>query len=142
MPKVLSAGVVVTRGEGAQRLYLLLRAYRNWDFPKGVVEAGEDPLQAAIREVEEETSITDLVFNWGYDYRETPPYARGKVARYYVAETKRLEIHLPVNPELGRPEHDEFLWVDYTVAQRLLPPRLQSILDWAVKLITSGSESA
>ena len=111
MPKVLSAGVVVTRGEGAQRRYLLLRAYRNWDFPKGVVEAGEDPLQAAIREVEEETSITDLVFNWGYDYRETPPYARGKVARYYVAETQRLEIHLPVNPELGRPEHDEFLCI-------------------------------
>jgi len=130
---------VVTRDEGEQRRYLLLRAYRNWDFPKGVVEAGEDPLQAAIREVEEETSITDLVFNWGYDYRETPPYARGKVARYYVAETKRLEIHLPVNPELGRAEHDEFLWVDYTVAQRLLPPRLQSILGWAAKLIAPGS---
>jgi 8-oxo-dGTP pyrophosphatase MutT (NUDIX family) len=137
VPKILSAGVVVVRGEEAQRRYLLLRAYRNWDFPKGMVEAGEDPLQAAIREVEEETSITDLKFHWGYDYRETPPYARGKVARYYVAETMRSEIHLPVNPELGRPEHDEYLWVDQVVAQRLLVPRLQSILAWAVERSTS-----
>ena len=141
MPKTLSAGVVVIRGNQAQRRYLLLRAYRNWDFPKGVVEVGEEPLQAAIREVEEETSITDLVFHWGYDYRETPRYGRGKVARYYLAETSRLDIHLPVNPELGRPEHDEFLWVDYSAAQNLLPPRLQPILKWAAQRSTAGSSA-
>ena len=134
MPKILSAGVVVIRRQDTQRRYLLLRAYRNWDFPKGVVEAGEDPLQAAIREVEEETSITDLDFHWGYDYCETPPYARGKVARYYVAETARLEIYLPVNPELGRPEHNEYMWADYAGAQKLLPPRLLPILEWAIQL--------
>jgi bis(5'-nucleosidyl)-tetraphosphatase len=133
VPKILSAGVVVIRGKEAQRRYLLLRAYRYWDFPKGVVEAGEDPLQAAIREVEEETSITDLQFHWGYDYRETPPYARGKVARYYVAETTQLDIHLPINPALGRPEHNEFQWVDYGAAQRLLAARLQPILEWAAQ---------
>lgn len=139
MPKVLSAGVVVVRGEDTQRRYLLLRAYRNWDFPKGVVEAGEDPLQAAIREVEEESSITDLQFRWGYDYRETPPYARGKVARYYVAETMKVDIHLPVNPQLGRPEHDEYMWADQVAAQRLLVPRLQAILAWAVQCSTIGA---
>lgn len=138
MPKTLSAGVVVIRDEGEQRRYLLLRAYRNWDFPKGVVEVGEDPLQAAIREVEEETSITDLNFRWGYDYCETQRYGRGKMARYYVAETARREIHLPVSPELGRPEHDEYTWVDYEAAQKLLPPRLQSILAWAARVSDSG----
>ena len=137
MPKILSAGVVVIRGHDTQRRYLLLRAYRNWDFPKGIVEAAEEPLHAAIREVEEETSITDLVFRWGFDYRETPSYARGKVARYYVAETQRREIHLPVNPELGHPEHDEFIWAGYTAAQQLLPPRLRPILEWAAN--NSGS---
>jgi len=139
VPKTLSAGVVVIRGKDAQRRYLLLRAYRNWDFPKGVVEPGEEPLQAAIREVEEETSITDLVFHWGYDYLETPRYGRGKVARYYLAETTRLDIHLPVNPMLGRPEHDEFLWANHAEARRLLPPRLQPILEWAVHHSTTGN---
>ena len=131
--------MVVIRGQEAQRRYLLLRAYRNWDFPKGVVELGEEPLQAAIREVEEETSITDLVFHWGYEYRETPRYGRGKVARYYLAETTRLDIHLPVNPMLGRPEHDEFIWAEYADAQRLLPSRLQPILEWAVCLSATDS---
>lgn len=133
MAKILSAGVAVVRGQGAARRYLLLRAYRNWDFPKGVVEPGEDPLQAAIREVAEETTLTDLNFRWGHDYRETAPYGRGKVARYYLAETAQTEVSLPVNPELGRPEHDEFRWVNYATARRLLPPRLQPILAWAEK---------
>ena len=139
MPKTLSAGVVVIRGKETQRRYLLLRAYRNWDFPKGVVEAGEEPLHAAIREVEEETSITDLIFHWGYEYLETPRYGRGKVARYYLAETARRDIHLPVNPELGRPEHDEFVWADYAEAQKLLPSRLQPILKWAARLSAPDS---
>src|SRR5207302_6652648 len=64
MPR-LSAGVVVVRRAAAECLFLLLRAYRNWDFPKGVVEPGEDPLAAARREVREETLIEDLQFNWG-----------------------------------------------------------------------------
>jgi len=131
--KILSAGVAIVRGKGATRRYLLLRAYRNWDFPKGVVEPGEDPLHAAIREVAEETTLTDLNFRWGHDYRETAPYGRGKVARYYLAETAQDEVRLPVSPELGRPEHDEFRWVDFSTAQRLLPPRLQPILAWAEK---------
>jgi bis(5'-nucleosidyl)-tetraphosphatase len=40
--------------------FLLLRAFNHWDFPKGMVEAGEEPLAAAIREVREETLIADL----------------------------------------------------------------------------------
>ena len=54
-------------------LFLMLRAYRNWDFPKGMVEPGEEPLVAARREVREETLIEDLQFNWGEIYRETGP---------------------------------------------------------------------
>jgi len=29
--------------------FLLLRAFNHWDFPKGMVETGEEPLAAAIR---------------------------------------------------------------------------------------------
>lgn len=129
--KTLSAGVIVIRREGNKKWYLLLRAYRNWDFPKGMVEAGEEPLQGAIREVEEETSLNSLTFTWGNSYQETPPYGRGKVARYYVAETRQTDITLPVNPELGHPEHEEYRWVPYQEARGMVAPRVQSILDWA-----------
>jgi bis(5'-nucleosidyl)-tetraphosphatase len=131
----LSAGVIVVRREVDSWRYLLLRLYTYWDFPKGIVEAGEDPLQSARREVEEETGLEELMFSWGYDYRETPPYGPGKVARYYVALTRQVKVVLPVSPELGRPEHREFRWVSYEEAQRLLSPRVGPILDWAHALI-------
>ncbi len=134
--KTLSAGVIVIRREENKKWYLLLRAYSNWDFPKGMVEAGEEPLQGAIREVEEETSLNNLTFTWGNSYQETPPYGRGKVARYYVAETRQADITLPVNPELGHPEHEEYRWVPYQEARGMVAVRVQPILDW-VHALTS-----
>ena len=45
-PHRLSSGVVVVSLVQRKLKYLLLRAYRNWDFPKGLVEAGEQPKRA------------------------------------------------------------------------------------------------
>lgn len=132
---ILSAGViVVTRRLGGQH-YLLLRVHNYWDFPKGIVETDEAPLAGAIREVEEETTLDDLVLRWGQVYRETPVYRNNKIARYYVAETDRLDVDLPVSEELGHPEHDEFRWLTYSEARELLHVRVQPILDWAETLI-------
>ena len=55
-----SAGVVVVRPTGAGWRYLLLRAFRNWDFPKGLVEPDEALLAAALRKAREETSLAAL----------------------------------------------------------------------------------
>lgn len=51
---IRAAGGIVTRDDG--KMLLILRNNR-WDLPKGKVEAGETLLQAALREVEEETGI-------------------------------------------------------------------------------------
>src|SRR5438309_11904528 len=96
----LSAGVVVVRRAAAERLFLLLRAYRNWDFPKGVVEPGEEPLAAARGEVREETSIEDLQLNWGEVFRETARYAHNKRARYYLADTRPAVSTLGVHADV------------------------------------------
>ncbi|MGH8306851.1 MAG: bis(5'-nucleosyl)-tetraphosphatase [Gammaproteobacteria bacterium] len=127
----LSAGVAVLRDAQSGRHFLLLRAYSYWDFPKGAVEQGETPLQAAVREVREETGINKLEFNWGEDYRETEPYSRGKVARYYLAWTPEEKITLTANPETGIREHMEYRWVNYQQALKLVTPRVKLILDWA-----------
>jgi 8-oxo-dGTP pyrophosphatase MutT (NUDIX family) len=127
----LSAGVVVARSVQDSWLFLMLRAYRNWDFPKGLVEPGEQPLEAAIREVQEETLIAQLQFTWGEVYRETAPYGQKKVARYYVAQTQVESVTLPVRPELGRPEHNEWRWVTFEQGLALCSPRLDPIIRWA-----------
>ena len=63
-PSTLSAGVVVVRQIADKRNYLLLRAYRYWDAPRGGGERGEEPGHAPCREVEEETTLRDLDFRW------------------------------------------------------------------------------
>ena len=138
----LSAGVVVARETADGARLLLLRAYKNWDFPKGRVEPGEDPLAAAIRETREEAGIDDLEFAWGYDYVETEPYAGGKIARYYVARTGAERIVLPVNPALGRPEHHEYRWVDLTEAFHLTGPRLRPVIAWGASRIMVAARLA
>jgi len=131
----LSAGIIVVRHVDAEPNFLLLRAYEYWDFPKGIVEAGEQPLEAALREVEEETTLRDLQFKWGQEYRETPRYGKGKIARYYLAESRAGVVFLPISPELGFPEHDEYRWLAYRNAASLLNERLRPILDWAYDLV-------
>ena len=138
----LSAGVVVVRRGPTGWLFLMLRAYRNWDFPKGVLEPGEAPLAAARREVQEETLISDLQFTWGEEYRETAPYSNNKVARYYVAETRTERVTLPVSPELGKPEHDESRWLDLAGALSLSSPRVAPIVRWAAGKLGIADEPA
>ena len=116
-----AGAVVFRRSERGIRL-LVLRAYNNWDFPKGLVEPGESQLDAARREVAEETGLVDLEYPFGEEYKETVPYAGTKIARYYLARTDAEKVELS--------EHHEYRWVGFDEAEDLLPPRLAPILDW------------
>jgi 8-oxo-dGTP pyrophosphatase MutT (NUDIX family) len=138
-PTRMSAGVVVVSVLDRKLKFLLLRAYRNWDFPKGLVEPGESPIDAAVREVREETTLDDISFDWGMVYMDTGPYNKGKIARYYIARSKETQIQLPVNPDLGTPEHHEARWVDYARALSMVSPRLQPVMRWAYGVVNHGA---
>jgi 8-oxo-dGTP pyrophosphatase MutT (NUDIX family) len=135
----MSSGVVVVSVLERKLKFLLLRAYRNWDFPKGMVELGELPIDAAVREVREETKLDDISFDWGLEFMETGPYNKGKIARYYIARSKETHIELPINPELGTPEHHEARWVDYDRALTMVSPRLQPVMRWAYRIVNHGA---
>lgn len=141
-PPTLAAGFVVIRFAGGEPRFLLLRAYGYWDFPKGEVEPGEDPLATARRETAEETGLSTLSERWGEAFRETEPYRRGrKVARYYLAESADGDVELPVSAELGRPEHHEARWASYGEARSLLVERLRPVLDWAHERVAERPRS-
>lgn len=56
-----AGGVVFRRAPGGEVHYLVIRdSYENWGFPKGHLEPGEPPLDAARREVAEETGLQAL----------------------------------------------------------------------------------
>jgi 8-oxo-dGTP pyrophosphatase MutT (NUDIX family) len=133
-----SAGlVVIDRKLHDEPCVLCLRAYSSWDFPKGEVEEGEKLLAAAVRELEEETGyqLKDVSFT---SLGRTLPwmsctYGSGKskkTASYSFAEraNRDKEPVLPINPSLGKPEHDEWRWVKISELRELLPERLHHIV--------------
>jgi bis(5'-nucleosidyl)-tetraphosphatase len=142
-----SCGAVIFRALYDEHEFLLLKNRKYYDFPKGQMEDGENPTETAIREIKEETSLENVIFikqNEKRIYTETEPYGKhDKVARYYlcfVHDEESKKVKLPVNDELGRPEHDKFLWVDYETAHGLFNDRLRKVLNWAQKNIIKGKK--
>jgi bis(5'-nucleosidyl)-tetraphosphatase len=94
-----SAGVVVWQKRQGKITYLLLDYSRHWDFPKGHVEKNEDDLMAALRELAEETGITEVTLVPGFQHEITYFFkANGQLIRksvmFYLAETKIRDITL------------------------------------------------
>ena len=131
----LSCGVVLARHSDQGLVTLMLRAYHHWDFPKGLQEKGEEPLEAALREVQEETGIDELDFDWGDRYMETGPYSHGKTARYYMARTAQQEVVMGLSAVTGEPEHQEWRWVSFDEAHDLATPRVRTVVRWARQII-------
>lgn len=131
----LSCGVVIARQTDAGWVTLMLRAFHHWDFPKGIRERGEEAMEAAVREVGEETGITEMSFEWGDRFFETGPYSRGKIARYFIATTRQEDVEMGISPETGEPEHHEWRWVSFDEAFDLGSPRVRQIVQWARQII-------
>ena len=131
----LSCGIVLARATGDGWLTLLLRAYHHWDFPKGLQEDGEGPLEAAQREVLEETGIGKIEFEWGDRFMETGPYSKGKTARYYLASTREATVVMGPSPDTGEPEHHEWRWVTFDQAYDLTTPRVRGVVQWARQIV-------
>jgi 8-oxo-dGTP pyrophosphatase MutT (NUDIX family) len=74
----VSAGGIVFRwsADGGPRFLLIKDSYDNWGFPKGHLEEGESPAEAALRETGEETGLDHLVLqgpiriiDWHFRFR-------------------------------------------------------------------------
>jgi 8-oxo-dGTP pyrophosphatase MutT (NUDIX family) len=75
--EVSAGGIVFRRQPGEQPRFLLIKdSYDNWGFPKGHLEDGESPAEAAWRETGEETGLESLVLqgpirviDWHFRFR-------------------------------------------------------------------------
>jgi 8-oxo-dGTP pyrophosphatase MutT (NUDIX family) len=115
----ISAGGVVYRRVGDT--YEIVAVHRNrhtdWSLPKGHIEKGETPEQAALREVKEETGLdARIVAELGevvYFYRRPGGLIRKVVYHFLMEHT---------GGEFGPPnwEVDEVRWIDIDQADTLL----------------------
>jgi 8-oxo-dGTP pyrophosphatase MutT (NUDIX family) len=115
-----SSGAVVFYMEGISEPEYLLLHYTagHWDFPKGNIEAGENEKQAALREIREETGITDIEFidgfrkKIGYRYRHDRRLILKEVV-LFLAQAHTRQITLSH-------EHIGFAWRNYQDAMQQL----------------------
>ncbi len=121
MKKEQSAGIVVYRRDqqSGKLLYLLLYYIGgHWDLPKGKVEANESLIEAAMREVREETGlevapIQNFSENISYYFRNQERELVDKSVTFFVGETNQETIQLS-------PEHLNFAWLDVNSALKQL----------------------
>jgi 8-oxo-dGTP pyrophosphatase MutT (NUDIX family) len=114
-----SAGIIVYRdaggGGGGGAEFLLLDYGKYWDYAKGHVEAGEDDLTAARRELREEAGIGEVELAEGFRHEIV-----------YFFKSRRGLIRKTVVFFLGRAapdaavvvshEHEGYEWLAYDAA--------------------------
>jgi len=117
MGREISAGVILFR-TSPHREYLVLDYGSHWDFPKGHIEAGENPQTTALRELQEETGIQDARLIPGfkegmrYFYRKSGE-GMLKIVVYFLAETPTGNVTLSS-------EHSGYVWLPYEQASNRL----------------------
>lgn len=110
--EVISSGAIIFRRESKNILFLLLHYPEgHWDYTKGKIEKGEDPIKAATREIQEETGITNLKFianfekEIEYEFRYKDEIIHKKVI-FFLAETDVKDVTLSS-------EHTDYLWLTF-----------------------------
>ncbi len=145
MPVERSAGIIIFRNTSEGRKYLVIRSsyhgkdgkHNFWDFPKGLLEKGEEGIGAAKREAVEEAGIKD--FELVPEFKETvryftrrspEPKAVMKFVAMFLAETKVDQVKLSW-------EHDAYEWLAYEAAhERITVLQMKSALDSAENFLS------
>lgn len=102
--KEFSAGVgmiVFRRSVEGPKFLVMYHRGTYWNFPKGQIEPGETPIETAIRELKEETGLTqkDIHIKKGFRVEERYRFSVGKkkidrVVTLFLAETTKKGIDI------------------------------------------------
>ncbi len=96
------------------------RGDRFWIFPKGHAEGDEQPVEAALRELEEETGVTDIVldtkqdFVMQYSFKHEDALIK-KTVTYYLGYASNKETKITQPQEVV-----EIRWCSLDAAAELL----------------------
>ncbi|MBM7849364.1 NUDIX hydrolase [Arthrobacter roseus] len=114
-PKVVAAGALCWRLQKGHLQVLLIHRprYDDWSWPKGKVDAGETPPQAAVREVQEEVGL-DISLGVPLPSVRYEVSAGPKIVYYWAAKAEGM------TPQPDDDEVDRVLWCSPARAYELL----------------------
>ena len=130
--KTLSAGVVITDGDRV--LLCHVTGAKHWDLPKGKVDPGETEIQAAVRELQEETSIevdeTKLEYLGIYEYKKTKDLSLWLYRVNEMPDTGKLICTSTFDSGKGvmRTEMDGFSNVSWSKISKYVVPDMLAVL--------------
>jgi 8-oxo-dGTP pyrophosphatase MutT (NUDIX family) len=141
-PNEISSGGVVFRRSGDSFEVCLVSDGRHWGFPKGLIEPGETPEAAALREISEETGIERSTLTAG---RELPVneyvYRRPNHGPLVFKRVHHFLVEAPADATL-RPDPSEIVeaaWLGIDEARgRLSFKSAVEVLDAARPLLAEG----
>ncbi|MGA5500079.1 NUDIX domain-containing protein [Streptomyces umbrinus] len=136
--ETVAAGVLLFDEE--DRVLLVDPTYKaGWEFPGGVVESGEAPARAGVREVAEETGIqlVDVPSLLVVDWEPPVPPAYGGLRLLY--DGGRLDSDEARRMLLPGPELRAWRFVTEEEAAGLLPPVRYERLRWALRARERGA---
>lgn len=120
MLKVVSAGVIIFFESDGQREYLLLHYVAgHWDFPKGKLEPNETAIQAALRELHEETGLQGTIIegfqeSFVYQFNQYPEgLLAEKTVHFFIGHVEHKRVVLS-------DEHLDHKWLSYAQAMEAL----------------------
>lgn len=143
MNREISAGGVVYRSglDGKAEVLMIIDSYSRWTFPKGLIEPGETPEQAAIREIGEETSvhgeIEAALGETHYKYHGGPRGLIDKTVHYYLV---RATGDGEAKPLLDEIKDARWCSLDEALAWSAYPNN-REILARAVELVRAKQSS-
>ena len=124
-----SAGSVLYNESPSGKIFLLLNyPSGHWDFVKGNIEKGEKLHETVIREIREETGITDVEFVDGFEDKIEYHYQRDgdlvhKEVVFFLAKTKTTDVKISH-------EHLGFLWLSFDeVLKKLTYKNAKNIME-------------
>ena len=136
-----SAGFVIYRQKrDGRRVYLVLDYGKHWDFPKGHLKRGETDIQAAVRELEEETGLDEPVAADGFEFRLRYLFRHkkkglvDKTVVFFVARVKTSRIRLS-DEHVGY----KYLSAD-TAKKRLTYASARHLLELADEFLSQSGE--
>ena len=112
---IVSCGFIVVRRE-PNLSFLLMKHHDRWDIPKGHVDDGETEIQCALRELREETAITEKQLSIDGQFRFSFEYQVRLTKNGGELKPKRLVVFLATltePAEIVLTEHIGYEWLDW-----------------------------